>query len=142
MKNHIHIIKLRDNEKFHGHIYLEIMTMILKLMNMPSMSDKWDIVHFEQLMWYWNSSKEIEDYCGNIINGILFMHIPPWEFQYIVDNPIVTKCTGSTKEIMKIGCLIPDSFLLYFKEKTSFVLHVVIVIMIVLKELFAMSKCV
>ncbi len=111
-------------------------------MNMPSMSDKWDIVHFEQLMWYWNSSKELEDYCGNIINGILFMHIPPWEFQYIVDNPIVTKCTGSTKEIMKIGCLIPDSFLLYFKEKTSFVLHVVIVIMIVLKELFAMSKCV
>lgn len=35
MKNHIHIIKLRDNEKFHGHIYLEIMTMILKLMILP-----------------------------------------------------------------------------------------------------------
>ena len=33
------------------------------------------------------------------------MHIPPWEFQYIVDNPIVTKCTVSTKEIMKIGML-------------------------------------
>ena len=60
--------------------------------------------HITEGMFDW-SSKEIEDYCGNIINGILFMHIPPWEFQYIVDNPIVTKCTGSTKEIMKIGML-------------------------------------
>ena len=75
----------------------------IKNMNMPTMSDKWDIIHFEQLMWYWNSSKELENYCGNLINGLLFMHIPPWEFQYIVDNPTLTKCTGSTKEIMKIG---------------------------------------
>ena len=91
-----------NNEIRHSNIDID---KNIKLMNMPSMSDKWDIVHFEQLMWYWNSSKELEDYCGNIINGILFMHIPPWEFQYIVDNPIVTKCTGSTKEIMKIGML-------------------------------------
>ena len=89
-----------NNEIRHSNIDID---KNIKLMNMPSMSDKWDIVHFEQLMWYWNSSKEIEDYCGNIINGILFMHISPWEFQYIVDNPIVTQCTGSTKEIMKIG---------------------------------------
>ena len=91
-----------NNEIRHSNIDID---KNIKLMNMPSMSDKWDIVHFEQLMWYWNSSKEIEDYCGNIINGILFMHIPQWEFQYIVDNQIVTQCTGSTKEIMKIGML-------------------------------------
>lgn len=75
----------------------------IKNMKVPSMVDKWDIVHFEQLMWYWNTSKQLETYCKNKINGILFMHIPPWEFQYIVDNPLLTGCNGSTKEIMRIG---------------------------------------
>ena len=59
----------------------------MNLMKKPSMSCRWDIVHFEQLMWYWNSSKQIEKYCNKKVNGILFMHIPPWEFQYIVENP-------------------------------------------------------
>lgn len=56
----------------------------------PVISGEWDILHFEQLMWYWKSSKEIENYCNKKINGILFMHIPPWEFQYIVENPQYT----------------------------------------------------
>ena len=51
-----------NNEIRHSNIDID---KNIKLMNMPSMSDKWDIVHFEQLMWYWNSSKELEDYCGN-----------------------------------------------------------------------------
>lgn len=72
-------------------------------MDMPSMSDGWDIIHFDQLMWYWNSSKEIEKYCNNKINGMLFVHIPPWEFQFIVNNQHLTNCKGSTKEVMKIG---------------------------------------
>ena len=67
------------------------------------MSGEWDILDFDQLMWYWNSSKEIGEYCNKKINGILFMHIPPWEFQYIVDNPEYTNGKGSMKEIMKIG---------------------------------------
>ena len=69
----------------------------------PTMSCRWDIVHFEQLMWYWNSSKEIEKYCNTKVNGVLFMHIAPWEFQYIVDNPEYTNGKGSMKEVMKIG---------------------------------------
>lgn len=66
----------------------------MNLLKKPSMSDRWDIVHFEQLMWYWNSSKKIEEHCGKKIDGILFMHIPPWEFQYIVDNP---QCTNAKR---------------------------------------------
>lgn len=62
----------------------------MNVLKKPSMSCRWDIVHFEQLMWYWNSSKEIEEYCNKKIDGILFMHIPPWEFQYIVENPQYT----------------------------------------------------
>ena len=75
----------------------------MKQLNKPSMSCKWDIIHFDQQMWYWNSSKEIEEYCNKKINGMLFMHIPPWEFQYIVDNPEYTNASGSMDEIMKIG---------------------------------------
>ena len=66
----------------------------MKILKKPSMSDKWDIIHFDQLMWYWNSSKELEEYCNKKINGILFMHIPPWEFQYIVEN---AKYTGAKR---------------------------------------------
>lgn len=62
----------------------------INLLKKPSMSCRWDVIHFEQLMWYWNSSKEIEEYCNKKIDGILFMHIPPWEFQYIVENPRYT----------------------------------------------------
>ncbi len=63
----------------------------IECMKRPIISGEWDILHFDQLMWYWNSSKEIEDYCHQKINGMLFMHIPPWEFQYIVENPEITK---------------------------------------------------
>lgn len=75
----------------------------IDMLKKPSMSSIWDILHFDQLMCYWNSSKEIEEYCNRKINGMLFMHIPPWEFQYIVDNPEYTSGKGSMKEIMKIG---------------------------------------
>lgn len=75
----------------------------INLMKRPSMSCRWDILHFEQLMWYWNSSIEFEKYCNRKINGILFMHIPPYEFQYIVENPEYTNAKGNMKEVMKIG---------------------------------------
>ena len=71
--------------------------------NKPYISGKWDILHFEQLMWYWNSSIEIEQYAKKKINGIMFMHIAPWEFQYIVENPERTKAKGSMIEKMNIG---------------------------------------
>lgn len=91
-----------NNEIKHSNIRID---KNMEQMKRPSMSDRWDIVHFEQLMWYWNTSKQIEQYCKNKINGILFMHIPPWEFQYIVDNKEITKCKGSAEEVMKIGVL-------------------------------------
>lgn len=75
----------------------------INLLKRPSMSSRWDILHFEQLMWYWNSSIEFEKYCNRKIDGILFMHIPPWEFQYIIDNSQYTNAKGSMEEIMKIG---------------------------------------
>ena len=54
-------------------------------------------------MWYWNSSKELEEYNKKKANGILFMHVPAWEFQYIVDNMEQTGGKGSTFERMTLG---------------------------------------
>ena len=75
----------------------------MHLLKKPTMSGRWDIIHFDQLMWYWNTSKQLEDYQNKKINGMLFMHIPPWEFQYIVDNPEYTNSKGSMEEVMSIG---------------------------------------
>ena len=89
----------------------------MNMLKKPSMSCKWDILHFEQLMWYWNSSVEIEKFCNKKINGILFMHIPPWEFQYIVDNPEHTKAKGSMQETMKIGMFNSGIFSVILQRK-------------------------
>ena len=75
----------------------------MKPMKRPQPAERWDILHFDQLMWYWNSSVELEKHAGKKVHGALFMHIAPWEFQYVVDNPDVTGCTGSTVEKMLLG---------------------------------------
>lgn len=69
----------------------------------PSVAGPFDGLHFEQLMWYWNSSKELEEYNKGKINGIMFMHIPPWEFQYVMDNPDLTGAFGSMIEPMGLS---------------------------------------
>jgi len=73
------------------------------MVKFPTMSSVFDILHFDQLMWYWNSSKELEEYNKKKANGIMFMHVPLWEFQYIVDNPEQTDGKGSMIECMTLG---------------------------------------
>lgn len=75
----------------------------MKPLKRPSPAERWDILHFDQLMWYWNSSVEIEKYVGRKVYGALFMHVAPWEAQYLVDNPELTGCTGSAKEVLQMG---------------------------------------
>lgn len=66
-------------------------------------SDCWDIVRFEQLMWYYTSSVEMEKHAGKKIDGAMFMHIAPWEFQLAVDNAEIAGTVGSTVERMSLG---------------------------------------
>lgn len=65
----------------------------------------WDIVHFDQLMWYWNTSCEIEKTCGQKIPGLMCMHFPPTETLAIAANP--EKCieSGSCLESIGTGAL-------------------------------------
>lgn len=89
----------------------------MKPMKRPVPAERWDILHFDQLMWYWNSSKEIEMHCGRQVHGIMFMHIAPWEFQYIVDNPEMTGCMGSTVETMLLGAFNSGIFATILQRK-------------------------
>ena len=74
-------------------------------MRHPRTQGPWDFIHFDQLMWYWKGSEELEKHCGGKVSALMLMHIAPWEFQYVVDNPEQTGCKGSTVEQMNIGYL-------------------------------------
>ena len=69
----------------------------------PIVSRSFDYLHFDQLMWYWNSSIELEKHNGSPIPGMMFMHIAPWEAQYLVDYPEFTQTRGNMTETMGLG---------------------------------------
>ena len=49
------------------------------------------------------ASVELEKHCGEKVNGTMFMHIAPWEFQLAVDNPEIAETVGNTDERMSLG---------------------------------------
>ncbi|MBR4942161.1 MAG: metallophosphoesterase [Clostridia bacterium] len=53
----------------------------------------YDILHFDQLMWYWNTSCMLEKLAGEKVPGLLCMHIAPYEFALAAANP--EKCVRS-----------------------------------------------
>lgn len=55
-------------------------------------------LHFDQLMWYWNSSVEMEQYCNKKIPGMMFFHIPVPEFKLVTANPFETGMEGHANE--------------------------------------------
>ena len=63
----------------------------------------WNIVRFEQQMWYWNRSKELERESGGKVPSVMAMHVSPWEFDYMRKYPEALKVTGNTDEQYGIG---------------------------------------
>jgi len=86
-------------------------------MKRPEVCSIWDFVHFDQLMWYWNTSAALEQKEGEPVPGIMFTHVAPWEFQFLVDNPELTGCTGSTKERMGLSYLNSGLFAAVLQRK-------------------------
>ena len=64
----------------------------------------WNIVRFEQQMWYWNRSVELEKEAGRRVPGVMAMHISPWEFDYMRKCGGLT-VTGNTDEPYGLGAL-------------------------------------
>ena len=57
------------------------------LPQMPVGKGRWSIPHFDQLMWYWNTSRALEAHCGKKIPGMLCMHMPLYEYITAAANP-------------------------------------------------------
>lgn len=51
-------------------------------------------IYFDQIMWYWNSSVELEKHNGKKIPGLMFFHIPLPEFWLAAKNPVETGLEG------------------------------------------------
>lgn len=64
---------------------------------------RYDMLRFDQLMWYWNTSCEIEKACGEKIPGLLCMHIAPPEFTQASENPDTCVKSGCFDEPLDPG---------------------------------------
>ena len=58
----------------------------------------WEFVRFEQILWYWNSSIQIEKELGRKLPSAMFLHIPLPEFNAMVQNAQRTHTTGEFNE--------------------------------------------
>ena len=73
------------------------------LPGMPRPASVWGIVRFEQQMWYWNTSLELERAAGCKTPGVMAMHISPWEYDYMRKYPEALEVSGNTSEEYGIG---------------------------------------
>ncbi len=70
----------------------------LMLPNREAFYKKWDPIRFEQQMWYWNLSKELEAQEGHTVRAMAVMHVPPHEIMMTVNNPEETGYIGHDRE--------------------------------------------
>lgn len=62
----------------------------------------YDTLNFDQLMWYWNSSVELEKYAGHKIPGLMTMHIALPEYVITYKNTAESYYEGTRRE--GVGC--------------------------------------
>lgn len=81
------------------------MTSSAQLPNNTLSVGRWSTLYFDQLMWYNNTSCEIEKKCGKKIPGLLCMHIAPHEYTMAAANP--EKCVkyGHFDEKLDAACI-------------------------------------
>lgn len=64
---------------------------------------RWDILYFDQLMWYWNTSCRMEESSGQKIPGLMCMHIAPHEFHMATENVDICGRNGVCPERLDAG---------------------------------------
>ncbi|MCQ2461998.1 MAG: metallophosphoesterase [Clostridia bacterium] len=67
-----------------------------------SLDSHYDTFRFDQLMWYWNTSKAIEKHEGHKIPGLMVAHMPMPEYILCYKNTAQTNYNGTRRE--HIGC--------------------------------------
>lgn len=68
-------------------------------------------VMFDQVVWYYNKSIEMEKEYGYKIPALMFMHVPLMEYSIIANNPEETGLVGSKRESICSGELNPGLFM-------------------------------
>lgn len=86
--------------QFGAHFGLPAMRYVLP--NHFCLGRDYDTVHFDQIMWYYNTSAEMEKRNGEKIPALMYMHIPLPEFCLIDRNPEECGYQGNQRE--DIGC--------------------------------------
>lgn len=92
---------MHKNPEFRGGITTEE----LMVPERPKCYKKWDFIRFEQQMWYWNHSKELEKSEGHIVKALAFMHVPPHEMYLCINNPEETQLKGESEETLQCSVL-------------------------------------
>lgn len=62
----------------------------------------YDMIRFNQILWYWNTSAEMEKELGHIVPGLMCFHIPLPEFVTLYRNVAQTRYKGTRREA--VGC--------------------------------------
>ncbi len=69
------------------------------VMKNPLINGKgYDNPNFDQVVWYYTSSKMLEEHAGHKIPGIMYLHIPLPEHNVIAKNPEVCGMVGEKRE--------------------------------------------
>jgi len=58
----------------------------------------YDTLRFSQVKWYWDTSVALEKHNGKAIPGIMYLHMPLYEFNYIYRNAELSKMQGTKAE--------------------------------------------
>lgn len=70
----------------------------IALPNKPVGYGPWGMLYFDQLLWYYNTSCELEKKVGKKVPGLLCMHIAPYEYRTAQANPEICVKEGSYDE--------------------------------------------
>lgn len=71
---------------------------INKITTVPLGMGAYDTIRFDQIMWYWQSSIELEKFAGKKIPSLMCMHVAPPEFAIVVNNPDECNLIGHNTE--------------------------------------------
>ncbi len=58
----------------------------------------YDVIHMDQIKWYWDTSVALEKYNGSKIAAMMLFHIPLYEWNYVLKNKDVAGMTGKQGE--------------------------------------------
>ncbi len=72
----------------------------IDLPNKPVGYGPWGMIYFDQLLWYYNTSRELEKAEGKKVPGLLCMHIAPYEYLTARANPEICVKEGNYDEYL------------------------------------------